>query len=581
MNSKTPNFDRALENYYQGLVLDKDGGEERTCRFSGEKFRVEPRDVDFSRKIGVPLHTLSWAERIRAKASYFNNYNLFRVKSAHSGKSIVAAYPPDTPYKIFEHSAWFSEALDPLAFGVSYDPSKSFFKQFAALQLAVPRPNLITDATNVNSEYTNTSTNLKNSYLTFSTLSGENLYYFDCCNGSRDCVDCESTWDSIDCYRCQLINNCHGCISCEESRNCIGSQFLFDCRDCSSCFMSANLRHKKYYFFNEPLEKAEYNARIKALNLGSEKQFSDLLQKFMELKRKAFRRPDNNFKSVNCVGDFIDNSKNCRTGYYLEGCENTDYSFGVGWYRDCSDIFGGGGGELCYEYAGISTRGNYGVKFSSQINQSHELEYCDLCYNCRNCFGCVGLKNKSFCVLNRQYSESEYWSVVDTIKTAMLKSGEYGEFFPPALMPVPYRISFTVAYDGFGDYENAERYGYDTRPVESLSARPEGEIIEAGELPDDIKNVNDSILQKAVHDSANGRYFKITPYELAFYRRRSLPLPRINPMERLADFRKRYTLRLKFFDRRCPVCGTGFTSVFDPKEYANVYCESCYNSEIV
>ncbi|MGC9603141.1 MAG: hypothetical protein ABSF47_01570 [Minisyncoccia bacterium] len=580
MNSKTPNFDKVLEDYYRELKLNENGGQWRTCRFSGEKFYVQPEDIGFYKRIGVPLPTLSPAERLRRRGAYLNNYNLFKISSAHSQKPIVAAYPPDTPYKIFEHKFWFSGKWNPLDYGFA-PTGDSFFAQFGKLQKAVPRPNLITDSTNIGSDYTNTSINLRDCYFTFSTLSGENLYYFDCCDSSKDCVDCESAWNATDCYHSQLVYDCYKCAVCEDCRNCLNSFFLFDCRDCDHCFMSSNLRHKKYYFMNRPLPKEEYEAELKKINLGNYLEFLKYLAQFDELQKEAIRKPDHNFKSVNCSGDFILNSKNCHAGNYLVDAENVNYSFGLGYYKDSYDGFGGGGGELCYEFTSISTTGNYNVKFSVQMGEARDVEYCDLCRNCHDCFGCIGLQNKSFCVLNKQYSEGDYWRTVDDLKMAMLKNGEYGEFFPPKLMPIPYKLSFMTAYNNFCDYEKAERYGYDVRDVAAVSEKPEGEIINAADLPEDIKDVDDSMLKKAVFDDVNNRYFRIVPYELAFYRRNSFPLPRIHPLQRLARFREIYDFLIHTYARHCKKCGVAIVSVFDPKEYESVYCESCYNAEVV
>lgn len=183
MNSKTPQFYKALNEYFSKLELDEKNGQWRICRFSGEKFYVRPEDVEFYKKIRVPLPTLFPQERWRRMLAYQNVHNLFYVTSAFSGERIIAAYPPDTLFKIFEHQVWFSDKWDPLSFGTQLDAAKGFFEQFSELRKLVPRPNLTIDTTNTGSEYTNTSTHLKNCYLTFSTISGENLYYFDCCDG--------------------------------------------------------------------------------------------------------------------------------------------------------------------------------------------------------------------------------------------------------------------------------------------------------------------------------------------------------------------------------------------------------------
>src|SRR3989344_5866418 len=97
--SKTPKFDQALEKYFSDLKLDERGGQWRICRFSGEKFYVRPEDIGFYKKIKVPLPTLSPKERIRRKLAFLNSYNLFKVNSAFSGKSLISQYPPTTPYK--------------------------------------------------------------------------------------------------------------------------------------------------------------------------------------------------------------------------------------------------------------------------------------------------------------------------------------------------------------------------------------------------------------------------------------------------------------------------------------------------
>src|SRR3989338_3803722 len=126
--TKTPNFDAAIEKYFAGLVLDDPpaggGGQWRTCRFSGEKFYVRPEDVAWYKNMKVPLPTLSPNERLRRRMSYYNTHKFFKIPSAYSGKRIIAIYPPDTSYKIYEHSVWLSDAWDPLEYAREYDPTQ-------------------------------------------------------------------------------------------------------------------------------------------------------------------------------------------------------------------------------------------------------------------------------------------------------------------------------------------------------------------------------------------------------------------------------------------------------------------------
>jgi hypothetical protein len=580
MRSKTPNFDKSLEEYYKTLVLDERGGQWRTCRFSGEKFYVRPEDVGFYKKIGVPLPSLSPKERIRKKLSFHNSYNLFRVASAFSGKSIVSQYPSNAPYPIFEHQVWFGGEWDALEYGAPYDGSRGFFDQFKELQNKVPRPSLDVDNTNVESEYTNWSVRLKRCYLVFDAWQAEDSAYSISIDDSRECFDCFAAYNSESCADCLEGSNLFRCFFSEYSKDCLDSSFLFDCRDCNHCFMCSNLRHKSYYFLNQPLTKEEYNEKIGKMNVGNFDVLTALLKQFGEMKARAVYKENHNDKSVNSSGDYLRNCNNCHSGFYNIDAENDSYTIGGLKVRDSYDSFGGADSELIYDsHGGINC---YGLKFSFNIRQSRNLEYCDLLTNCRDCFGCIGLRNKSFCILNKQFTESDYWKEMDNIKADMMKKGEYGEFFPPFVNPVPYNISVATSYKGYDDAEIAKRYGYRIEEILEPVQEAGGEVLNSSELPKDIGDVEDDILDKVIFDDKNKKHFRYIKKELDFYRRFNLPLPREHPSVRMEAMRKKFgTVALEFYDRPCMKCGKTMQSVYALERPETVYCESCYNSEVV
>lgn len=139
MENKTPQFDRALDEYFSRFERDgkngsassdgcvSRGGQWRKCRFSGEKFCIRPEDIGFYKRIRVPLPTLSPRERMRLRLSFWNSYNLYTAISSFSGKKIITQYPSGTPYKIYEHQIWFGEEWNSLSYGLEYDESRSFF----------------------------------------------------------------------------------------------------------------------------------------------------------------------------------------------------------------------------------------------------------------------------------------------------------------------------------------------------------------------------------------------------------------------------------------------------------------------
>lgn len=230
------------------------------------------------------------------------------------------------------------------------------------------------------------------------------------------------------------------------------SYFLYDCVNCEHCFMSSNLRNKKYYFYNAPLAKEEYEKRLKEINFGNYDVFQKCLGEFEELKKNAIRKNTFNHRAISSLGDFITDSRDCFQVFFAIESERLAYSQGLYKCKDSYDTTFALGGELCYEFLGTAASDrNYRVLFSTMINSSRNMEYCDLCLDSHDCFGCVGLRNKSFCIFNTQYTEDQYWRIVDEIKVVMLQRGEYGEFFPPEFSPFPYNVSLATAYPVFSN----------------------------------------------------------------------------------------------------------------------------------
>ncbi len=589
MPSKTPKFDEALEKYFSELELDENGGQERTCRISGKKFYIRPEDIGFYKKIGVPLPTLSPQEKMRKKMAFINIENLFYGKSAKTGKKIVSSYPPNTKYQIWEHKVWNDADFTNLA--EEYNNELKFFEQYKLFQLKIPRPNLFIK-NSVNSDYTNFAQNLKNCYLVFDAIESEYCAYGEYYDNSKYCyhsfgtIHTEITYDSLQ------SNKNYRSFFLDHSDNCLNSSFLFDCKNCSDCFMCTNLRHKQYCFYNQQLSAEEYQEKMKEVNLGSRKEVEKYKKDFQDLKKKTIHRANRNTKVINCVGDNLTNCKNCYQVSFSEDSENLNYTIGVARGKDLHDAFiCWPGAEFSYEVS-YSIGAIYNTKFAVLASNLRDCEYCDLCKNCSNCFACIGLKNKKFCIFNKQYSEEEYWQKVDEIKTKMLAGGEYGEFFPRELAPVPYNISVATSYGGYDDLKIAKKYGYRIEEVEEPSPDTENEIT-IEEVPDDIsyfaeaskdkKDTTDDILSKVIIDK-NGKKFRYTKEELEFHRKYNLALPTEHYASILAE--KRIALGPIDFNpkyRDCTKCGQK-TQVTFPKDYPNapekVWCEKCYNQEV-
>jgi hypothetical protein len=108
------------------------------------------------------------------------------------------------------------------------------------------------------------------------------------------------------------------------------------------------------------------------------------------------------------------NSKNCLDCYDTTDSEDCKY-VQVG--LEIKDVMDGSNMYIRPEkcYFSLGTLEVYNVIFSIYIFHSTNIMYSQQCYNCQNCFGCSGLRQKEYCILNKQYTKEEYQRLVPKI----------------------------------------------------------------------------------------------------------------------------------------------------------------------
>ena len=104
--------------------------------------------------------------------------------------------------------------------------------------------------------------------------------------------------------------------------------------------------------------------------------------------------------------------------------------------------------------------------------------------------------------------------------------------------------------------------------------------IQTRELPDDIKDVPDDIITKALICPETGWRFNIAENELSFYRENNIPLPRYH-----FDVRTRQQLKyltvLKAYPYKCCYCKKNIEAYYLPEwNYQKIACEECYKQNI-
>jgi hypothetical protein len=164
------------------------------------------------------------------------------------------------------------------------------------------------------------------------------------------------------------------------------------------------------------------------------------------------------------------------------------------------------------------------------VHNSVDVYYSFACYHCSNCFWCIGLRNKQYCILNKQYEKADYETLVPKIIQHMETHWERGEFFNPSLSPFGYNE--TVALDYYpSTAEQVKQQGFNWSAYEAPAPTADT-TIQGKDLPATIDEVGDDILQTIIVCEVSGKLFKIQPKELEFYRKHRLPLPRRHPDQR-------------------------------------------------
>ena len=286
--------------------------------------------------------------------------------------------------------------------------------------------------------------------------------------------------------------------------------------------------------------------------------------------------------SENVSGSHVFHSKNTFESFFADRCEDCAYCAQVIDLKDCYDSNYVEEGELCYEYFGM-----YGVRqmlFSYFLRNVANSIYSEFCVNCDNLFGCTNLKNKSYCILNKQYSKEEYERLVPEIIEHMKGDGSWGEFFPAATSPFAFNETVANEYFPLTKEEVAAR-GWRWREEDQKEYQPQ-----RVEIPERIEDVRDDICYEILACEVTGKNYRIVPQELAFYRRMGLPIPRKHPDQRhLERIQKRNPRQL--WDCTCYKCGAAVRTSHAPNSPATaaagsrssgekVYCEECYLKEL-
>lgn len=565
--------------------------ETKQCQNCKQDFSIEPEDFEFYEKMKVPAPTFCPECRIVRRMSWRNERTLYHRKCDATGKDIITMFAPEQPVVVYQRDYWWSDKWDQLESGRDYDFQKPFFQQFKDLFEKAPLPNLANTNT-INSDYGNHNADMKNCYLVYASYEDEDLAY---CSGVTNCNNSLDIYKSLNltqCYDDTQSDGLNRVFFSYDSDESVNSAFLYSCKNMIDSLGCINLRNKSNCIFNQQYSKEEYKKERAKYDFGSYKVLCEFRKKFAEFVKPFPRRYGFIHKSVNVVGDNVLNSKNVQMGFDIFGdAEDCKYIIHVLGLRDTYDGYGGGGNlSNSYEFVDTGIEGT-GNLFAIFTHSCQNTNYTYACQNSKDLFGCVGLRNKQYCILNKQYTKEEYEELVLKIIKQMAdmpyvdKKGrvyKYGEFFPAELSPFAYNE--TIAQEHYTKTKSEVlEAGYNWREPDTKQYTV---TIQPADLSDHIKDVSDDILNQVIacehagtcNEQCTGA-FKIIPSELQFYRAMNLPLPRLCSNCRHYN-RLHQRTPFKLWDRQCAKCGKEIKTSYAPDRQEIIYCESCYNAEV-
>ena len=417
-----------------------------------------------------------------------------------------------------------------------YDFNMGFFENFQALFTSIDFPPTWLSGDCENANFTDQTVSIKNCYLSYVVIRDcENVFYslsvkehsINIFNSFMVRDTCENVYFSKGIIKSFNIFHSKHIVNSSNiwfSTNLIG---------CSECVLCNNLNSQSYCIENKQYTQEEYFQKKQELLQQKDKFFGRYLQ-----------LPDqgNNIWSSNSSGNYNIECNDIENGYYNAQIKE---------WRNIILIGGKEAGERVYDsflntpsetdvYGVFSTWFCSNIYNSYQISGGANIYYSSFLENCSHCLWCIGLKNKEFCIFNRQYSKDDRFTLANQIFQKM--DAEWILWLPFPWHLNPFYFNDTAAYlidDSFTKEEVTKEW-YLRRDEEiKVDVPTNAEIITTKELVnyqrfDDIWewNINSEILKKVIRDEM-GNYYRIVPMELDFLQKFGLPLPEIHWLERI------------------------------------------------
>jgi len=292
--------------------------ETKQCNKCKQNFTLDQDDFSFYEKMKVLVPNVCPDCRFKMRAIWRNEVSLYSRKCAKTGKSIISNYSPKSPCMIVSKEYYNGDDWNAKDFAKDFDIERPFFEQLKELFLSVPKPSVfssLTDGPNINSEYSNYASGLKDCYMVFNTGPAEEIIYSRGVRNCKEVADCyyvvessELMYECVNCSKSSKIiygKNVNGCVDC---------CFITNASGCINCFGCVNVRNVSYQIFNKQYSRDDYVKFISDV-LGSYEKMQKFKKEFIEFEETFPMRENHNLKSIDCLGDYLFECKSVKNSF--------------------------------------------------------------------------------------------------------------------------------------------------------------------------------------------------------------------------------------------------------------------------
>ena len=589
------------------------------CIYCGENFIITDLEEELLQKYRFknPEHCPTCNFKILN--SYINDKHLYNRIDSQSWKKIISIFSEDFDWKVIDAKDYRNFIVDDWGFYFKKEIWENIFSDFFELNKIFPHSARLIYPGLENSDFSSHVGWSKNLYLSYCVFANcEDIFYsFRVLGWCKNIFSSYNIVWSSNIYNSANVSNSFNISYSECIVNSSNLLYCSDINNSSNCIFSFNQVNSKYKIFNKQYSKEEYKKIEKEIieKIKNKKEFNVLLNNYKNFQKNELVKESlslNNNEKV--IWDTVYNSKNSFnvfTGNSLENCVNIMTS----WVSSDDKIINIINSiELWWNCENAIWSNNfwinaYNIFFSFWVaEKSKNIYYSVDIESCEEMMFCVWLKNKKYCILNKQYEKQEYFEKKEEIINKLIIENKWWDSLWLEFKKFPYND--TLSYDYFKinkiiNFDKSETIvdensnwtitiledkfiskaildlGWEKKidiifrtKNKEINIPENANTILSKNLPN-IDDVNSDILKKVIICEISWRPFRIIEQELEFLKKKGFPLPKIHHelrIEKLVNSRPFWQL----FIQKCDKCWEDTPSIFKQKPEYKTYCESCY-----